>query len=531
VTIRSIDCLSPGGDVTDLGVEVRPGPNLTVLVEGPVRLSWHLHSDRTGWLPTGGGAQAWGGAVRPIDLWPAGSTAPFPPTELQPYPWDLVHMFQTSGGFDLPAPWEHVAEAPHGADRARPRLRVLLVAHMFPVPYDPVSGAFVFESAKAIVDRGDVAVRVVCPVPFWGPGRRRLRAWRAAQAAYAVAIAQARQHVYRLDGVEVQYVPYYVPKDWHRHADAVATAVDALRPEIERFGPDLVHAHSGYLDGHAASRISTALRVPLVITEHTGPLQRLFDDGRIAGKIVAAYRAATVVLGVSSFQAGEIRRLAPGVTSKVAVQFNGYDATAYSPGDPTLHLSPTLIYVGYITPGKGLDVLVRAFAQVAERLPGARLLVAGDVADQQTMSAMLEVVRAHRIEHLVEFVGGCTRAQVADLMRTADALVLPSEGETFGCVLVEALGSGRMVVATACGGPEDIAGDEPAARLVPVGDPVELAGAIEALWRARLDPALHPASVAARAAARFDYRTVAGQLVDRYDTIVAAAGPRPEGTP
>lgn len=509
------------GDVTDLGVEVRPGPNLTMLCDDGVRVGWHLESDRSGWLPSGAGVVGGDGAVRPIPVWHDRRPIAEPTRDLRPYTWDLVHMFQSSRGFHLPAPWRLASPATSAAARRR----VLVVAHMFPVPFNPVSGAFVFEAVRAIVSSGDARVRVICPVPFWGPGWRTYRARRAANRLHAEALSTARATVYELDGVEVQYVPYYVPAEWHRHGAAVESAVRGLMPVIREFGPDVVHAHSGYVDGRAAAMLARAVEAPLIITEHTGPLQRLFDDHRIAAQVRSAYGVAAQLLGVSAFQAAEMRRLAPATSHKVDVQFNGFDADVYRPVTSDDHPDPLLLYVGYITRAKGLELLVHAFGEIVRRHPGARLTIAGDVADASLMRELLADARAHAVEHRIEFIGGCTRAQVAHVMARADVLVLPSEGETFGCVLVEALGVGVPVVSTTCGGPEDIAAGEPAVRLVPVGDATGLVDAIDAVWTGRHekseDPSgtFRPESIASRSAKRFAYATIAHQLVERYDSV------------
>jgi len=56
----------------------------------------------------------------------------------------------------------------------------------------------------------------------------------------------------------------------------------------------------------------------------------------------------------------------------------------------------------------------------------------------------------------VEFTGALSRSETRRQMWSANALVLPSEFETFGVVLIEALATGIPVIATRCGGPEEI---------------------------------------------------------------------------
>ena len=96
--------------------------------------------------------------------------------------------------------------------------------------------------------------------------------------------------------------------------------------------------------------------------------------------------------------------------------------------------------------------------------------------------------------------------------------MLPSRAESFGAVLVEALASGTPVVATRCGGPEDIV-DPAVGRLVPCDDPDALADALLSVLR---DPGSYPAAtLRERALERFAWPRIAETIHERY---VAAVG-------
>jgi len=90
----------------------------------------------------------------------------------------------------------------------------------------------------------------------------------------------------------------------------------------------------------------------------------------------------------------------------------------------------------------------------------------------------------------VEFAGKKPSAEVVRYMQDSALLVLPSRRESLGTVLVEALACGTPVVATRCGGPQDIVNDQ-VGVLVPPEDPEALARGIERVLdnRASYDPA------------------------------------------
>ena len=102
-------------------------------------------------------------------------------------------------------------------------------------------------------------------------------------------------------------------------------------------------------------------------------------------------------------------------------------------------------------------------------------------------------------------------------MAESAVVVLPSRAESFGAVLVEALACGTPVVATRCGGPEDIVRDG-VGELVPVEDPVALA---EALGRVLAEPARYDREHLRRyAVERFGWDVIVEQVHDVYRDAV-----------
>jgi glycosyltransferase involved in cell wall biosynthesis len=106
-------------------------------------------------------------------------------------------------------------------------------------------------------------------------------------------------------------------------------------------------------------------------------------------------------------------------------------------------------------------------------------------------------------------------------MRQSAVLVLPSRRETFGSVLVEALACGTPVVASRCGGPEDIVTPE-VGRLVEPEDEHALAAAIEQV----LDDAAayEPVRLREYALEHFAWPRIAGRIAELYGEILAERG-------
>ncbi len=127
---------------------------------------------------------------------------------------------------------------------------------------------------------------------------------------------------------------------------------------------------------------------------------------------------------------------------------------------------------------KGVDDLIRAVAQLRPAIPDLHLVVAGDGDDLmrlQTLAAEMNVNDA------VHFFPALSRERLAACYARADVFALPSTGEGFGLVFLEAMAFGTPIVAAAAGGSTDLVENEINGLLVPAHDPEQLANALARL--------------------------------------------------
>lgn len=121
------------------------------------------------------------------------------------------------------------------------------------------------------------------------------------------------------------------------------------------------------------------------------------------------------------------------------------DEAAFRQSLPALGARPFLLFLGRIHPKKGCDLLVRAFAALADREPDVHLVVAGpDQAHQ--VPALRRIAAEAGIAARVHFPGMVAGAQKAGALRAASAFVLPSHQENFGIAVAEALAAGTPVL-------------------------------------------------------------------------------------
>jgi glycosyltransferase involved in cell wall biosynthesis len=278
---------------------------------------------------------------------------------------------------------------------------------------------------------------------------------------------------------------------------------------IRRRRPDVVHTHLVHADFHGlpAGRVA---RAPLLVSTKHG--FNPFRGGRgFAAADRAVARLADVHVAISH---GLARYLA---------ESEGFDEDAFEivhygivPGPPPAGppAEPRLAIVGRLIPIKGHDVLLAALARVREELPQATLEIAGDGpldAELRATVAQLGLTDA------VSFLGRV--APAAPVFERAAVVVVPSRGEGFGMVALEAMERGRAVVASDVGGLPEIVEDGVTGIVVQPDDAEALAAALLELLR---DPARAAAMGAAgrdRALAAFSQ----DRCTDRVEELYRAA--------
>lgn len=135
--------------------------------------------------------------------------------------------------------------------------------------------------------------------------------------------------------------------------------------------------------------------------------------------------------------------------------------------------SRAVLAVGSLTTQKAHDQLLEGFAGCVRRIPGARLLIAGE----GPLRAPLErELRALGLEGSVTLLGA--RRDVEDLMAAADLFVLSSVREGLSITLLEAMRAGLAAVATRVGGNPEAVADGETGRLIPARDPAALGAAL-----------------------------------------------------
>jgi glycosyltransferase involved in cell wall biosynthesis len=260
--------------------------------------------------------------------------------------------------------------------------------------------------------------------------------------------------------------------DVELRADVDPIAFGEVVAYLSRSRPRILHTHLVHADvyGQLAGALA---RVPLRLSTKHGFNE--FREGRwfaLADRSVGSL--AHVHIAIS-------RGLARYLAETEGFDEEDFEIVHYgiSPRDGAhayAKAEPRLLCIGRLIPIKGHLVLLRAFAQARARVPGVTLDLAGR---GPLEPALRSYARELGLDGAVRFLGFVSPVQRA--VEEAAIVVVPSLGEGFGMVALEAMERARPVIASAVGGLPEIVEDGTTGLVVPPGDAEALTEAIVAL--------------------------------------------------
>jgi len=374
-------------------------------------------------------------------------------------------------------------------------------------PDNPVDGIFQYHQAS-VLHRMGLRVGVIAPAPRSG---RALGAIMAGQRNWPpdermpFPVLVNRRAVPWPGRFSAGLQPF-----WNMYASRMVNAY------VQRHGrPDLLHAHCVRFAGVACRHVARTRHLPYALTEHSSS----FFTGvrRRSAAIVAAYRDAQARIMVSPFLGSRVEA----VVGPAAAPWT------YIPNmlDPMFEHGPDVsrgpatarfrfLCVAQFAPVKNHAGLIRAFAAAFGGDPNVTLRLGGSGPE---LAAARALAAACGVADQVHFLGLLTRADVRAEIRDCHALVLASRGETFGVALIEALASGRPVIAPSGSGPDVIVHQHNGILFRP-GDHGDLVSALQTMHGRASD--YSPEALRRDCLERFGAEAVGRQLIAVYENVL-----------
>lgn len=368
-------------------------------------------------------------------------------------------------------------------------LRVLSIATLFPDAARPNFGLFVEKSLRALAAQPGIALTIVAPVglpPFPLSLHKRYRALRALPRTESWnGLTVLRPRFTLIPRIGAKSNPAKV-------ARAVLAAVKG-----REF--DIVDAQFFYPDGPAAMRVADALGLPFSAKARGADISHFGHIRATRAQVIEAGSKAAGLLAVSAAMRGDMAAI--GIDpAKIAVHYTGIDSARFHPGDRTtaraalgMDSAKAILSVGALIPRKGQALVIEALPA----LPGVHYWLAGAGEAEGGYRALATRLG---VEKRVHFMGPVANADLPQLYRAADAVVMPSVSEGLANAWVEALACGTPIIISAAGGAAELVTSPVAGRIVD-RTPAAIAEAVQALLAA----APSPADVAASLGGRFDW--------------------------
>ncbi|HRJ06472.1 MAG TPA: glycosyltransferase [Candidatus Saccharibacteria bacterium] len=277
----------------------------------------------------------------------------------------------------------------------------------------------------------------------------------------------------------------------------------SLAPQIEirrifqEFQPDVVHLQMCLTIGNAAQKYALKYGIPLVATNHAIP-DNLLDNLRYLAPVSRPIAYAITEYGVRFHRKvdyvtlptqsaiemfGEERLDVP-----VQPVSNGIDLEKFRPTPPAAeiyhkfhipHNRPIVAYLGRLDAEKHVHVLIEAFAQMHKNATvEPHLLIVGSGTDIERLE---NLVYKRRIASHVTFTGRVTDEEMIQLHKVGDVFVMPSPAELQCISMLEAMASGKPVIAADAGPLGELCQHERNGLLVECDNPDEFADAITTL--------------------------------------------------
>jgi teichuronic acid biosynthesis glycosyltransferase TuaC len=360
-------------------------------------------------------------------------------------------------------------------------LRVLILTKLFPNSVNKLGAAFNRQQFAALSQICDVQILGIIP---WFPGAS-LFAGKSDAGRWCTVPARET-----IDGLDVRHPrAFFLPRFGHganpmTFALSLLPAVLPLRRKV-----DVILGSWAFPDGLAAIQLGHWLKLPVVVKVHGSDLNSLPKHSGIRRALSRKLPHADRLVAVSRSLAAKAREFGV-LDERIAVVANGVDHSLFSPRDRSearrelnLPNGRILLYVGRLQSDKGVLDLLKAFESIAPSSPQLYLAVVGDGTEMPRCRQAQAILPGR-----IFLPGAQPLAQVARWIAACDVLTLPSWNEGSPNVILEAMASGRRVVATAVGGIPDLLHSGVGGEMVSARRPDELAEALLRVVHIDYDP-------------------------------------------
>lgn len=345
----------------------------------------------------------------------------------------------------------------------------------------------------------------------------------------------------------LQYVANHYPR-WAGRLGILALAdtypgyARSVTKELDRSGSELVHVMNYW---SWCRRFRGQRHNRRVVLEMQSEWLSQMDEKQVSREL----EAVDAVVAVSNHIARLFQESFPTYRGKVVTAYNGVNVEDFQPA-PSRDFDDEelpILFVGRVSPEKGIHTLIEAFAQIVSRVERARLIIVGGRAtlredfivsissdplvralnrfyngsvSSEYQEYLDSLISQLKLTDKVRFVGEIPHKELPDWYRSSRVVVNPSLSESFGMSIVEGMACGLPVVGTKVGGMRETIRDGETGLLIEPERPDSLAEAVVSLLNNPETARRMGNKGRVRAVEHFSWRARAERLLSAYRMVL-----------
>ena len=253
--------------------------------------------------------------------------------------------------------------------------------------------------------------------------------------------------LYRLDGLNLALKPFFTEYPF----------IPQLSSMLEREKSEIIHAHSHlYLTTYTAIKTAEKLGIPSIVTVHCVSAERniavnLHQKAYLLSLSTIIFKSSTRIVCLTRADAKELVRLGC-PARKIRLIPNPVDAEMFKPC-PKKEQDNLVVWVGRFVPEKGLEYLIDAAKIVQSRINDVRFVLVGDGPMRHELEYL---IKDRGLSNIVSLTGSLEHKEVADILAKASIFAFPSFKEGMPRAVLEAMSTGKAVVASDIPGMDEI---------------------------------------------------------------------------
>ncbi|WOH36639.1 glycosyltransferase [Thalassotalea fonticola] len=311
--------------------------------------------------------------------------------------------------------------------------KVLVISNLYPSDWQPNKATFNKQQFDHLSKHCKLSILVPVAWPEWLRANKTQRRPKVSEC-----------------GIDIRYPWYfYTPKMFpglYSVFMLLSLLINSWR-WIKRSKHEVLLASWAYPEGVVTSCLAKLLRKGFFIKVHGSDINDSCQYPLRAKQVVWACNQAQGVIAVS--EALKKRLVSLGVKKdKVHLIYNGVDKEIFY-ADQQINRQNYLLYVGNLKANKGVTELISAFVTLRAKHPNLTLKVAGT---GPMLPVMQKEIAQAGLNTAVDFLGSVAHKNIANLIRPAKLVILPSYAEGVPNIILESIACGTPVVSTTVGG-------------------------------------------------------------------------------